>query len=108
MGSARHIAIALITALAVCPALMAQPAQTPTPDFAGIWTRTWKTPGSFDPPPSGQGPIMVDPAHPRTPRTAENGVINYAIAGDPWVPDLNNPILKPATRDALSKIATDE
>ena len=51
---------------------------------------------------------MVDPAHPRVSRTAENGTINYAIAGDPWVPDLSNPILKPATREALRKIAEQE
>jgi hypothetical protein len=95
--------------LALCPALALQAAaQKPIPDFSGIWTRTWKQPGTFDPPPSGQGPIMVDPAHPRTSRTADNGTINYAIAGDPWIPDLSNPILKPTTREALGKITVEE
>jgi hypothetical protein len=78
------------------------------PDFSGVWTRTWKTPGTFDPPPSGQGPITVDPAHPHNSRTADNGTINYAISGDAWVPDLTNPILKPETREKLKKIAEQE
>src|SRR5882757_4362699 len=75
------------------------------PDFSGVWTRTWKTPGTFDAPPSGQGPIMTDPDHPHNSRTADNGVINYAISGDPWVPDLNNPILMPQTREKVKVIA---
>jgi hypothetical protein len=108
MKSAKHFALAVAATLALGPARAARSAETITPDFSGIWTRAWKQAGTFDPPPSGQGPIMVDPAHPRTSRTADNGTINYAIAGDPWIPDLSNPILKPATREALGKIATAE
>jgi hypothetical protein len=109
MRAAKHVAKVLGALLALCPALALHAAdKEPIPDFSGIWTRAWKQPGTFDAPPSGQGPIMVDPAHPRVSRTAENGTINYAIAGDPWVPDLANPILKPATREALRKIAVEE
>ena len=51
---------------------------------------------------------MTDPAHPHNSRTADSGVINYAIAGDPWVPDLTTPILMPQTREKLKAIAEQE
>ncbi len=68
------------------------------PDFSGLWTRTWIENGTFDPPPEGPGPIMVDPAYPRS---------SFAGAA-PWIPDLSNPILQPETREALRRIAERE
>jgi len=65
------------------------------PDLSGLWTRTWKDAGTFDAPPAGQGPIMIDPAHARIPHTGENGTTNPNVTADPWAADLSNPILKP-------------
>ncbi len=78
------------------------------PDFSGLWTRTWKDAGTFDAPPSGQGPIMIDPAHPRVPRNGQTANPNPNVTSDPWVADLSNPILTPATRAKLKAISDAE
>jgi len=78
------------------------------PDLSGLWTRTWKDAGTFDAPPAGQGPIMIDPAHARIPHTGENGTTNPNVTADPWAADLSNPILKPETRAKLKRISDDE
>jgi hypothetical protein len=78
------------------------------PDFAGLWTRSWKDAGTFDAPPSGQGPILIDPAHPRTPRNGQTANPNPNVTSDPWVADLSNPILKPGTRAKLKAISDAE
>jgi hypothetical protein len=92
----------------------AQAAFTP-PDFSGLWKRTYQISETFDPPPSGPGPVVQDPRYPsvnhdgvpRRPLTAEERkhVIQFT---QNWVPDVNSPILQPKTREALQKIAEQE
>ena len=68
------------------------------PDFSGIWIRAWKQSQLFDPPDSGPGPVVGDSAYPHTP----------GHPNDPWVADLSNPILRPATRAKLKAIGEGE
>lgn len=108
-------------------------AQTPTqnlaqsdearPDFSGpnlqgLWTRTGSVRGSYDPPPhGGPGPIVQDPRYPwrrarawdqlRPPANVPTPE-NFIRIVDAWVPDLSNPILRPATREYLGQIAKQE
>ena len=85
----------LIIALAftLCaPDLAAAQAKSSVPDLSGQWVRVGRYPESFDPPPSGPGPMTIDPAHPHR-RSATPG----GQSPDGWVADLTNPILKPET-----------
>jgi hypothetical protein len=80
-------------ALSVCaPDLAAAQAKSPVPDVSGQWVRIGRYPESFDPPPSGPGPMMIDPAHPHRKSATPGGQ-----SPDGWVADLTNPILKPET-----------
>lgn len=85
------------------------------PDFRGLWARTYIYTQTFDPPPSGPGPIVQDL---RYPGVNANGVPRGTITEEQraniirftnnWVPDLSNPILQPRTREALGVIAEQE
>ena len=69
----------------------AQSAGAPTvPDFSGTWQRFDPPMMMFQPPPSGQGPVRVHPAHAEIVNTL--GV----FIGDP-----NDPLLKPWVSQAL-------
>jgi hypothetical protein len=84
------------------------PAQTgAVPDFSGLWTRKWVTASTYDAPPSGPGPVMVDAAQPHHGHRA-------GVAGLPdldstaWVADYSNPILKPEAREVVKRITEAE
>jgi hypothetical protein len=86
-------------------------AQTPTSDplnapqqpseavshLSGIWFRAWHMQQLFDPPDRGPGPVTGDPAWPHVRGT-----------NAPWIADLDNPILQPATRDRLKQLADEQ
>jgi hypothetical protein len=96
----------LIFALAfsVCaPHLAAAQATKPVPDLSGQWVRSGRYVESFDPPPSGPGPMVIDPAHPHR-RSATPG----GQSPDGWVADLGNPILKPETLAKMKPIVAAE
>ena len=80
-------------------------AQTPKlpPDLSGQWVRVGRYPESFDAPPSGPGPIMIDPAHPHRKSATPGGQ-----SPDGWVADLSNPILKPETVTRMKPIVATE
>jgi hypothetical protein len=69
------------------------------PDFSGIWTRKWVTPGTYDVPPSGPGPVMVAQAH-----------RGHLDKGGPnaWIADYDNPILKPEARERVKQVTEQE
>jgi hypothetical protein len=108
----RPLAIFAVTAL-VIPA-SAEPVYA-TPDFAGVWKRSYRINETFDPPANGPGPVVQDPRYPavnhdgvprRTLTSAERKkVIRFT---QNWVADLSNPILQPKTRIALGKIGEQE
>jgi hypothetical protein len=85
------------------------------PDFGGLWKRTYRYVQTFDPPPSGPGPVVQDMRYPgvnangrlRTPLTEaqRENVIEFTNG---WVPDLSNPILQPQTKAALEIIGEQE
>ncbi len=126
------LSVALVSACLLVPFTHGS-AQTPTqnlsqikyavPDFSGLglsglWTRTGSVRGSYDPPPDGgPGPIVQDPRYPwrrargwdqlRPPAFVEEPDDIIRIV-DAWVPDLSNPILLPATREYLARIAEQE
>jgi hypothetical protein len=87
------------------PAIL--PAQTSAPDLSGPWTRKWATASMYDAPPSGPGPVMMDPARPHHGHIA-------GVAGQPdqeatpWIADYNNPILKPEARAVVKRISDEE
>jgi hypothetical protein len=86
-------AIVLAAALCVCaPNLVRADSKGAVPDLSGQWVRIGRYPESFDPPPSGPGPMMIDPAHPHRKSATPGGQ-----SPDGWVADLTNPILKPET-----------
>jgi hypothetical protein len=83
------ICLSSVLGLAV---LMPADAADDFPNFAPDNTTAWIAQAQeFIPPPSGPGPIVTDPAHPRIP----NGQPTFRIA------DLSNPILQPWAREAL-------
>ena len=92
----------------------AQSVVTP-PDLSGVWRRSFQISNLLDPPLSGPGPIAQDP---RFPKTDHNGVPRKPLTEEDrkhfirfttsWIPDPGNPILQPATRAALEKIAEQE
>jgi hypothetical protein len=84
------------------------PAQTNTvPDFSGLWTRKWVTPSTYDAPPSGPGPVMIDTAQPH--HGHREGVPGLPdVSSNAWVADDSNPILKPATREVVKRITEGE
>jgi hypothetical protein len=110
--SARAILIVSVTALA--SSAQAQRSD-PLPDFGGLWARTYLVNQTFDPPPSGAGPIVQDMRYPgvnssgvpRGPISEEEreNIIQFT---NNWVPDTSNPILQPQTRMALEEIAEQE
>jgi hypothetical protein len=77
------------------------------PDLSGVWTRKWVTPGTYDSPPSGPGPVMVDTAQlHHGHRTGVPGLAD--LEANPWVADYSNPILKPETREVVKRISEEE
>jgi hypothetical protein len=84
------------------------PAQTSAvPDFSGTWTRKWVTASTYDAPPSGPGPVMVDAAHPH--HGHRTGVADLPdLDSSPWIADYGNPILKPETRQVVKRITDQE
>ena len=89
--------------LSVCCLLAAVPARAENaiPDFAPTTATGWVVVADmFAAPPSGPGPVMDDPAHPR---------ISNAVAAATGKPpsfhmgDTSNPLLLPWARDALIK-----
>jgi hypothetical protein len=95
-----------IFALALCvyaPDLAAAQTTKAIPDLSGQWVRIGRYVESFDAPPSGPGPMMIDPAHPHR-RSATPG----GQSPDGWVADLRNPILKPETLARMRSIVEAE
>ena len=87
----RHIAALAALCSAVLPAAAAE---TP-PDFAPDSSTAWiasSPDGEFFAPPSGPGPVMRDPAHPRNPVQP-----TFRVA------DLSSPILQPWAREEVRK-----
>src|SRR5829696_7361338 len=103
----------IVFVLAIAGPANAQPDHAP-PDFSGVWQRKWQIRFLLDPPPGGAGPIAQDPRYPKLDRGGVRDDLTdeerrRVIKFTPnWVPDLNNPILQPATREALGKIAAQE
>ncbi len=87
----------------------------PLPDFGGLWRRTYLYDQTFDPAPSGPGPVLQDLRYPGVNAT---GIPRGAISDEQreniieltngWVPDLSNPILQPHTRAFLAEIGQQE
>jgi hypothetical protein len=78
-----------------------------SPNFAPDSTIGWiAVPGGFEPPASGPGPVINDPAHPLVinllPNYPPSGRIQGAQPTFP-VSDINNPILQPWAREELRK-----
>lgn len=95
----------------VCLAVIAfpllAPAQTQAPDLSGPWTRKWATASLYDPPPSGPGPVMMDPLRPHHGHIAGvNGQPDQEAT--PWIADDTNPILKPQAREVVKRISDQE
>ena len=83
------------------------PAQTAVPDFSGSWTRKWVTASTYDVPPGGPGPVMVDPAHPH--HGHRTGAAELPdLDSSPWIADYSNPILKPEARQVVKRITEQE
>jgi hypothetical protein len=97
-------AILFVGALCVCaPDLASADPKGTVPDLSGQWVRIGRYPESFDPPPNGPGPIMIDPAHPHRKSATPGGQ-----SPDGWVADLGNPILKPETVTRMRPIVAAE
>ena len=94
--------LALSVGVVCSPNLLAAQTLSSAPDFSGQWVRVGRYAESFDPPPSGPGPITIDPAHPH-----RRGVAG-AQSPDGWVADLTNPILKPETLAKMKPIVAAE
>src|SRR2546430_2674006 len=91
----RNLATACALAVLLCAAPIPATAQsagtaTAVPDFSGIWTHPY-WPG-FDPPLSGQGPVVN---RERTPSGAGNS--------NQLVGDYTNPILKPGAAEVVRR-----
>jgi hypothetical protein len=84
-----------LTALVLSAAAQAAPDFSPNPAVGWIAMQN-----EFQPPASGAGPVVQDPAHPRVSND------DYRATGrQPTLPiaDLNNPILQPWAREELKK-----
>ena len=57
-------ALPLAAVMLISPTDMGRAQPKAVPDFSGTWTRTWATASLYDGPPSGPGPVMMDPARP--------------------------------------------
>ena len=95
----------------VCLAIVAfpllAPAQTAAPELSGPWTRKWATASLYDSPPSGPGPVMMDPLRPHHGHIAGvNGQPDQEAT--PWIADDSNPILKPQAREVVKRISDQE
>src|SRR5437764_516591 len=91
-------------ALSICGSdLTTAQTKSSAPDLSGQWVRIGRYPESFDPPPSGPGPMMIDPAHPHRKSATPGGQ-----SPDGWVADLTNPILKPETVARMKPIVATE
>jgi hypothetical protein len=100
----RRLTIVLGVCVVACPCLAT--AQT-VPDLSGSWTRKWETAGTYDLPPSGPGPVMVDAAHPHHGHRV--GVPDLPDQdSNPWIADYSNPILKPEAREVVKRITEQE
>jgi hypothetical protein len=89
----------LCVATAIRPAVGAD--MTSPPDFSPSSNVGWVTySAEFMPPPSGPGPVMQDPAHPRV-----SNIEALATGRQPTfhISDPGNPILQPWAREALKK-----
>ena len=113
--SSKSIALAIfVSGIALGNTAHAQSGEE-MPDFSGLWSRAYLVDQTFDPPPSGPGPILQDMRYPgvnitgelRGPITEEEraNVVRF-ING--FAPDTSNPILQPHTKAALDKIAENE
>lgn len=101
----RTITLPLVLVLVSWPSLL--PAQTSAPDFSGPWTRKWATASLYDSPPSGPGPVMMDPARPHHGHiVGVNGQPDQEAT--PWIADYSNPILKPEARAVVKRITDEE
>jgi len=61
----RHGTLIFALAVWVCtPDPAAAQTTKAAPDLSGQWVRIGRYVESFDPPPGGPGPMMIDPAHP--------------------------------------------
>jgi hypothetical protein len=100
--------LATILCLGIIAAPEFAPAQTqPTLDLSGPWTRKWETASLYDAPPSGPGPVMMDPARPHHGHRA--GVAGLPDQeATPWIADYSNPILKPEARQVVKRISDEE
>ena len=86
---------------AIGPAVGAETETASVPDFSPSSTVGWIAFGTeFLPPPSGPGPVMDDPAHPRV-----SNALAAATGRQPTfhVSDPDNPILQPWAKDELKK-----
>jgi hypothetical protein len=99
--------VAGIACLAVATLPLVASAQTAAPDLSGPWTRKWATASLYDAPPSGPGPVMMDPARPH-----HGHIVGQAGQPDqeatPWIADYANPILKPQARAVVKRISDEE
>jgi hypothetical protein len=95
----------VLVAVVAFPGL--SPAQTKAPDLSGPWTRKWATASLYDPPPSGPGPVMMDPTRPH-----HGHVVGVAGKPDqeatPWIADYKNPILNAEARAVVKHISDEE
>jgi hypothetical protein len=82
----------------LCPALAA--GQPSIPNFSSADTGWFPISDDFQPPPSGPGPVVSDPAHPYYSNQSGKQPTNR-------IADLTNPILQPWVRERLKK-ANDE
>jgi hypothetical protein len=99
MTKPSHLAGILVLSLAWQGGAIAQPAhQHGIPDFSGGWVRIGDLVETFEEIPGfdGAGPILEDPAH-----SHAQGGVGQSLQ---WVPDLDNPILLPATAAKLQAI----
>ena len=97
------VAVIVITAAFACGAMFcaALAASQPSiPDFSSADTGWFPVSDDFQPPPSGPGPVVSDPAHPYYSNQSGRQPTNR-------IADLTNPILQPWVRERLKK-ANDE
>jgi hypothetical protein len=99
--------VAGIAFLALLTLPLLASAQTAAPDLSGPWTRKWATASLYDAPPSGPGPVMMDPARPHHGHiVGVNGQPDQEAT--PWIADYGNPILKPEARTVVKRISDEE
>ena len=78
------------------------------PDLSGLWTRKWATASTYEDPPSGPGPVKMDPSRPHQGQIGPDGNRVGGAKPTPWVADYSNPILKPNARQIVKRITDEE